>query len=1124
VADDPRPVTTPSSITTAVRVFTTRPDSAPPEPEKEKVPRRGVRRRYPHEALVFDTETLPGPAQQLRFLVWRFYRDPVDHEPGLVCIEEGIAYPDDLPEQAPADWQLLQRYAGRARAGVAAGFAPELRLKPVSWWLEKRLHGLAYDHRDRCALVGFNLLFDLGRLAVYWGEAEGRFRGGYSLAFEGSYDANGKWQDRRYRPRVRARSLDPRRTLFEWAHKTRNDPDVERGFGRFVDLRTLAFAVTDRSHTLETACAAFGDPYEKRDVDYSHLSTTLLDYALDDVRHTATLYRSCLAELARHDQVRLEPQRLYSPASVGTRYLEAFGLRRPLAKFTSLSGRQLGWDQPGTKHPAIPADEPRGDLDPAVLGYAMSAFYGGRAEARIVRTELPVALLDFTSMYPSVNALLGTWPLLCAEQIHVKDVTPKTRRLLAGPDLLDRCLKPDTWREIGVTLVELEPDGDLLPTRGQYDAAGVDYTIALNPLTYRGRVWYMLPDVLAATILGDKAPRIVRALRLEPDGVQPRLTPVPLRGGQPVDPVRDDPFIRMVEARQRVLADENMPKAEKDRLQLFLKITANATAYGVLARFDRRDETHKVPVTVYGPDGEPFEWPIQAPEDPGPYCFPPVAAAITAAARLMLALLERLVRDAGGQYAFCDTDSMAIIATRRGSHVPCPTADGTNSIRALSFREVNEIRGRFHQLSPYNPDLVPSPWKAEADSLTRPLSCYVISAKRYCLYRDHDGHPEILAALDTSDHADDGERIALTDGLADWSEHGLGLYLDPTSRDPDRPRRDDAGRRLWVAEAWQWILATARDRKPEPPAWADRYALTRFTISSPTLEAWFKGYNESRRRSERIRPGSFGLLAHPTALTPNSTLPAATYEPDPDRWPSLDWYDRRTGNPTRITTHIPGQDPEQRAHTLHRGDVPIHRLQDVLTTYQSRVEHKSLDPSGDPAAPTSRGLLRRRPITSNPAETELTGKEGNKLIERASGEVTDPVDYRNIYGTRGETWQLVLEILREIGVPTIVERIGYSRSAVYSTLNGARPHAAHARAYTELAVEHATARLSTWNIPPDRGSVQLLVQYRAECAERDENERRCEWCRKPLPSESRTDARFDSDRCRQAARRASQTT
>ena len=49
------------------------------------------------------------------------------------------------------------------------------------------------------------------------------------------------------------------------------------------------------------------------------------------------------------------------------------------------------------------------DFPREVLGYAMNAFFGGRAECRIRRTPLPVVYTDFTSMYPTVNALLGNW-------------------------------------------------------------------------------------------------------------------------------------------------------------------------------------------------------------------------------------------------------------------------------------------------------------------------------------------------------------------------------------------------------------------------------------------------------------------------------------------------------------------------------------------------------------------------------------------------------------------------------------------------------------------------------------------------------------------------------------------
>ena len=58
-------------------------------------------------------------------------------------------------------------------------------------------------------------------------------------------------------------------------------------------------------------------------------------------------------------------------------------------------------------------------------------------------------------------------------------------------------------------------------------------------------------------------------------------------------------------------------------------------------------------------------------ELPGPWYFPPVSALITAGGRLLLAMLERMVTDAGGTYLMCDTDSMAIVASEHGGLVPC---------------------------------------------------------------------------------------------------------------------------------------------------------------------------------------------------------------------------------------------------------------------------------------------------------------------------------------------------------------------------------------------------------------------------------------------------------------------
>ena len=199
------------------------------------------------------------------------------------------------------------------------------------------------------------------------------------------------------------------------------------------------------------------------------------------------LYRNTLAELAHHEGVVLEPHRLYSPATVGARYLEAMGVTRPLEKFTGLTDQQLGWDTRGQGQlTAAKADGATG-IGEDVLGFAMSAFYGGRAEVRIVRTPVPVVQVDFTSMYPAVNELLGTWKILRAERVRTIDATDRVRELLGEPKLVDRCLTRELWREIGMTLVEIEPDGDIVPVRANYQPDSEDLGIGLNPLTYGGQ-------------------------------------------------------------------------------------------------------------------------------------------------------------------------------------------------------------------------------------------------------------------------------------------------------------------------------------------------------------------------------------------------------------------------------------------------------------------------------------------------------------------------------------------------------------------------------------------------------------------------------------------------------------
>ena len=90
-------------------------------------------------------------------------------------------------------------------------------------------------------------------------------------------------------------------------------------------------------------------------------------------------------------------------------------------------------------------------------------------------------------------------------------------------------------------------------------------------------------------------------------------------------------------------------------------------------------------------------------------------------------MLERAVRDMGGQIAAMDTDSAMIVATKDGGLVPCPGGPerlkdyrlpgGNAALRALSWAEVDALRERFEPLNPWR-DTLGSPFlKLEKENL-----------------------------------------------------------------------------------------------------------------------------------------------------------------------------------------------------------------------------------------------------------------------------------------------------------------------------------------------------------------------------------------------------------------------
>lgn len=120
------------------------------------------------------------------------------------------------------------------------------------------------------------------------------------------------------------------------------------------------------------------------------------------------------------------------------------------------------------------------------------------------------------------------------------------------------------------------------------------------------------------------------------------------------------------------------------------------------------------------------------------------------------------------------------------------------------------------------------------------------------------------------------------------------------------------------------------------------------------------------------QPASLGLL------DADAARPARGYERYPDKWEEGPWYDRKTGQPIRVTVASPDADPERLANLLVSGVVRVQTLADVLARFRLHPEHKSLGHDDQWAHEGTVGQLQRRPVQSAPVLTDLTGKGGEQ--------------------------------------------------------------------------------------------------------------------------------------------------
>lgn len=332
----------------------------PDDDVKRPSGRKAAKSTEPTAVLFFDTETTTDRRQALTFGCWRYCQV---HPDGLHCIDEGIFYADDLGESDPEGLEVLKRYVKDHPAATQRDRS--IRLMPRAQFVERVFYLAAY--RGRARVVGFNLPFDLSRVAVGVTEARGKNHGGLSLILSAPSPESAH-RERKHRARVVIKHLDSKAAFISFGKPMNPDDDdlipegsknrqPDRTYawrGRFVDLRTLAFALSGEAYSLDGACKAFGVEGKSDSGGYGVITEQHVDYCRQDVAATVALYEALICELQRHP-VSLAPERAYSPASLSKAYLAAMGIE-PLLD----------------RHP---------DFSPEVLGYAMAAFYGGAPSA-----------------------------------------------------------------------------------------------------------------------------------------------------------------------------------------------------------------------------------------------------------------------------------------------------------------------------------------------------------------------------------------------------------------------------------------------------------------------------------------------------------------------------------------------------------------------------------------------------------------------------------------------------------------------------------------------------------------------------------------------------------------------
>jgi hypothetical protein len=912
--------------------------------------------KWPERALIFDTESRITVDQSLTFGVYRLCQLQNDC---YIVTEEGVFYGDGLPKK---EFKVLQRHIDASVSDVAS-FPPRFPLHSRSGFM-KRVFRPAIKN-DGALVVGFNLPFDLARLALDWSRGN---EDEWSLTMAQYPDGV---ENRNY-PRITIQPIDSKKAFIKLAKPWKPEEWKDEGKAHFLDLRTLAWALFNQSFSLRTLCDELETEHRKIDHEPTgKITPDEIEYARQDGRCTVDALNELKREFDQHP-IGLKPYHAYSPASVAKSYLDQMGIIRPAEKF------------------AVPNEK---------LGIAMQSYYGGRSETRIRCTEVPVVPVDFTSEYPSCCALLGLFDVLTAESVSFDDDTAKVRRFLKRITL-EGCFKPSLWKNCRFFAL-VKPDNDILPVRTVYNE--VTQNIGNNYLRSDEPIWFAGPDLIASVIRTGRVPHIIQAKRMVPHCKQAGMRNVNLRGMVEIDPYKDDIFRKVIEQRKLDKSDA--------ALYYWLKIFANSI-YGFFVELNPENQNRNVPVNVFSGE-KPFIDVSDVIEKPGAWFFPPLAALITSGGRLLLAMTEACVEAKKGTYLFCDTDSLAIVASKKAGLLRIP---GSNGMRILSWAEAKKIADKFAALNPYNRKIVKGSIlnlvdanyvDSDSKNPQRQLYGYSIAAKRYALY----------------------ERVRDNDiKIVDPKAHGIGFLYPP--KDSPKEWKEDVPQ--WIYEMWDYIVRGALKLKRKKPSWLNIPQMMRLTITTYKVLEMLGEWEIARPYNFLLLPmvdPTFGYAFYRRAN--EKVLLVSEFSSKQKRWFEVGCVNIHSGKKYRMVDCTKEKNPPYNV-------VFPSQFARLLIEYQEHPEAKSLAPDGGTCEAGTRGLLKRAHIIAG--EFRYVGKETDRKWEE--GDDLSVLEFKATEFGRSKMVVATEEVkadIKKIGINKCARESGFDRKNVIRKLHRGLP-------------------------------------------------------------------------------------